>query len=481
MEVDGIWWSSRSSKPMFALFAWAGSIPASSVLIDMNKFAQIPQLEKLLSEKNLIELSAKIGRVNVLKEADEFLQEIREKLKKDKNFEVPTITACAEIVEKKCYPILRSLITSVVNATGVILHTNLGRSPLPKGAWSEAEKIASEYSSIEFDLTGGKRGKRFEFLTSSLSALLGTEDSVLVNNNAAAVFLLLKALAEGREVIVSRGQQVQIGGGFRIPEILKAAGCKLVEVGTTNITTLSDISSAINENTAMVLAVHCSNYRIRGFAKFPSLAEIKKVLPEGVIFAVDQGSGNLDLQVDGEMTVREILKSGADLVCFSGDKIFGGPQAGWITGKKTLIKKIATHQLMRTYRVGRTVASLMQVCLVRYLNNKASISKKALNQNIDEIKQRCENIVANVKEKFGTKVSVVEAGFSLGGGSTPDLSFPSYAVCISKRAKYLQEALRNLPRPIITVIENDTLLIHLISVDEVDDKYITSSLLEVKV
>lgn len=447
----------------------------------MNKFAQIPQLEKLLSEKVLVELASKIGRITVAKEADVFLQSLRAELHSDAAYEVPSIETCAEFVEKQCRPIVRSLITSVVNATGVILHTNLGRSPLPKGAWLEAEKIASEYSSIELDLTGGKRGKRFEFLNASLSTLLGTEDSVIVNNNAAAVFLLLKALADGKEVIVSRGQQVQIGGGFRIPEILSAAGCKLVEVGTTNITTLADITNAITENTAMVLAVHCSNYRIRGFTKFPTFAEIKKALPENIIFAVDQGSGNFDLHIEEEDSLREIIKSGADVVCFSGDKIFGGPQAGWITGKKTLIKKISTHQLMRTYRVGRAVASLMQVCLVRYLNGEKSVAKNALQQDSKIIEERCREIEAALKEKFADAVSVVEARFSLGGGSTPDITFPTYAVQITRKAKEIKEALRNLPRPIIAIVENSSLIIHPVSIDKSDDEYVIHALQNITV
>lgn len=444
----------------------------------MNKFAQIPQLEKLLSEKTLVKLSAKIGRVNIIKVADTYLAELRKKLKTGEIDTVPSISECALEVEKKCYPIIRSLITNVVNATGVILHTNLGRSPLPKDVWREAEENASSYSSIEFDLTRGKRGSRFAFLTHSMSELVGTEASLILNNNAAAVFLLLKALAEGGEVIVSRGQQVQIGGGFRIPEILKAAGCKLVEVGTTNITTISDITSAITEDTKMVLAVHCSNYKIRGFTKSPSLSEIKKSLPKNIILAVDQGSGNLDLHIEGEATVRDIIKNGADLVCFSGDKIFGGPQAGWITGKKHLVEKISKHQLMRTYRVGRAVASLMQACLLRYLNGEKSPASIALAQNPETIKIRCEKVTESLKEKKNLKATVVLAEFSLGGGSTPDVTFPTYAIKLTgkKSPDKIKNTLRDLARPIIVIVENDTVLVHLVSVAESDDNYIANAL-----
>lgn len=447
----------------------------------MNKFAQIPQLEKLLSEKRLVELAKKIGRMNIVSVAGTYLAKLRGKLKAGEISFVPSISECALEVEKECYPIVRSLITNVVNATGVILHTNLGRSPLPKGVWQEAESIASSYSSIEFDLTRGKRGSRFSFLTHSMSLLVGTEASIILNNNAAAVFLLLKALAEGGEVIVSRGQQVQIGGGFRIPAILKAAGCKLVEVGTTNITTISDITSAITENTKMVLAVHCSNYRIRGFTKFPNFSQIKKSLPKDIIFAIDQGSGNLDLHIEEEATIRELVKTGADLVCFSGDKIFGGPQAGWITGKKSLINKISKHQLMRTYRVGRAVASLMQACLIRYLNSEKSPASCLLVQDPEDIKIRCNELADALKTKQNLKAEVIPAQFSLGGGSTPDIGFPTYAVKLTgkKSPDQIKNILRDLQRPIIVIVENDAIIVHLISVQKDDDEYIAKALSEI--
>ena len=188
--------------------------------------------------------------------------------------------------------------------------------------------------------------------------------ALMLNNNAAAVFLLLKALAAGKEVIVARGQQVQIGGGFRIPDILREAGCTLVEVGATNITTTADIIDALTADTAMVLWVHTSNYRIRGFTAQPSLSEIRKALPSEVLLAVDQGSGNIALNLEEEPSVSALLKEGADIVCFSGDKLLGGPQCGWIVGKKEPIAAIARHPLMRTYRVGRAVAALMEETLV---------------------------------------------------------------------------------------------------------------------
>ena len=255
------------------------------------------------------------------------------------------------------------------------------------------------------------------------------------------------------------------------------AGCRLVEVGTTNITTVHDIKKAVNENTAMVLWVHTSNYKIRGFTEQPSIKEIKSILPEHIILAVDQGSGNLFLNIPEEPSVSSLLKEGADLVCFSGDKILGGPQAGWIVGKADYVQTISSNQLMRTYRVGRAVASLMQETLVYYLNQGESAAQKAVNADTKKIKQRAEKIA----ERLGPeKAEVTEKPFSLGGGSTPDAGFASWAVKIKskKTAEKIKTELRNRPVPIIGFIENDSFYIHPIGINEKDDEYVAESLNE---
>ncbi|UTD06683.1 L-seryl-tRNA(Sec) selenium transferase [Treponema denticola] len=438
-----------------------------------NPLARIPQVEKLLNEDILKNTTALIGRPFVVKKASEYLEDIRKKARA--GGDVPSLKACAEEINKLCRPIILTKITPVINATGIILHTNLGRSPLPENIWDRAKETASGYSSIEMDLRDGNRGKRFEFLNDCMSLLTGAEDALILNNNAAAVFLMLKALAGGKEVIVSRGQQVQIGGGFRIPEILEMAGCKLIEVGTTNITSLKDIQKAINENTAMVLWVHTSNYKIRGFTEQPSISEIKAILPQNIILAVDQGSGNLSLNVPEEPTVSSIIKEGADLVCFSGDKILGGPQAGWIVGKKSLVQTVAKNQLMRTYRVGRAVASLMQECLILYLNGGESAAQRALLLDQKKIKKRAEKIIASLKSGAG---ELVQKNFSLGGGSTPDTGFSSWAVKLNtkKPCEKLKTNLREMPIPIIGFIEEDSFYIHPASIEEKYDEYVIESL-----
>ena len=327
------------------------------------------------------------------------------------------------------------------------------------------------------DLEDGKRGQRFPFAVEAMSTLVRAEAALMLNNNAAAVFLLLKALASGKEVIVARGQQVQIGGGFRIPDILREAGCTLVEVGTTNITTLEDITAAVTEQTAMVLWVHTSNYKIRGFTEQPALSAIRKALPPEVILAVDQGSGVISLSLQDEPTVPALLKEGADLVCFSGDKVFGGPQCGWITGKKDLIALIARHPLMRTYRVGRAVAALMEETLVHYLNNGKSAAAEALLLDPAVIKKRSEKLVRKLPS--GT-ACVVPYPFSLGGGSTPDEAFPSWAIMLhTHKPEAVKTALRFCSIPIIAIISEDRLLLHLAAVNPADDAYLIQELQEI--
>lgn len=222
----------------------------------------------------------------------------------------------------------------MLNGTGVILHTNMGRSPLFPEAWDAVRDLNTRYSNLELELQTGKRGVRSGLIPELLRILTGSEAALVVNNNAAAVLLTLSALAKDREVIVSRGQQIQIGGGFRIPEILALSGARLVEVGTTNITTPSDYLSALTERTAFVLVVHTSNFRIRGFASHPSVKVLADQLPPTVGLVVDQGSGVTTERIPGETCVRRYLEDGAHLVCFSADKVLGGPQAGIVLGRQ---------------------------------------------------------------------------------------------------------------------------------------------------
>lgn len=432
----------------------------------------IPQIEKLLNTKILSQCIDEIGRSNVSVIASDYLDEVRQAVKA--GGDVPSFDECVCAVLARCANFSRRRIKRVVNATGVALHTNLGRSPLPQKAWDVAKLKGAEYSSIEMDLYSGKRGGRFQFLREGMAKLLDAESSIILNNNAAAVFLMLKALAEGKKVIVPRGQQVQIGGGFRVPEIMAMAGVQLVEVGTTNITTIEDIKNAITDDVAMVLYVHTSNYKIRGFTEMPSIREIKENLPSNVILAVDQGSGNLFFNIPDEPTCKSILKEGADLVCFSGDKLFGGPQAGWIVGKECYTDLIAKHQLMRTYRIGKAVASLMEEVLIHYLNGGKPFAIQLLEKDKEETRRRVASIVDKLPQNIA---KVKEATFSLGGGTSPDVTFPTYAIELDvENPEHLKHYLRTLPTPIIAIISDSSLLLHLVTVKESDDYYILQSL-----
>lgn len=454
------------------MFGLIKNLGVRDSFVKKTPFMSIPQIEKLLNNKTLSQCVDEIGRSNVSAIASGYLDEVRQAVKSGSD--VPSFDECVNEVVRRCSHFSRKRIKRVVNATGVALHTNLGRSPLPQRVWDAAKLKGAEYSSIEMDLYSGKRGGRFQFLTEGMAKLLDAESALVLNNNAAAVFLMLKSLAEGKKVVVPRGQQVQIGGGFRVPEIMAMAGVQLVEVGTTNITTIDDIKNAISEDVAMVLYVHTSNYKIRGFTEMPSIKEIRENIPEDVILAVDQGSGNLFFNIPDEPTAKNILKSGADLVCFSGDKLLGGPQAGWVVGKKCYTSRIAKHQLMRTYRIGKAVAALMEEVLVHYLNGGKPFAIQALEKDVEEIKRRATSIVDKLPQDIA---KVREAVFSLGGGTSPDVTFPTYAIelCVEDAEK-LKNHLRSLQTPIIAIISESLVLLHLITVKESDDFYILDSL-----
>ena len=315
------------------------------------QLSNIAQVDKLLNQKEISLFNNVLSRPVVTEIVREEIDLYRKKVIQQ------NITANPEELFQSIIHALESLsirrIQPLINATGIVVHTNFGRSPFPLAAWKDIEDIVCRYSNLELNLSSGKRGNRMGVLGRILSVCFGGESNIVVNNNAAAMHLILKAFAKGKEVIVSRSEQVQIGGGFRIPEILEESGAILRDVGTTNITTLDDYLGAINENTAMVLIVHQSNYYIEGFTQRVDAKVLASRLPPHVMLVVDQGSGNQIANVPGEPTVSHYLKAGADLVCFSGDKMLGGPQSGIILGKKDHVDKPAKHPMMRVFRPGK--------------------------------------------------------------------------------------------------------------------------------
>jgi L-seryl-tRNA(Ser) seleniumtransferase len=365
---------------------------------------------------------------------------------------------------------------AVINATGVILHTNLGRAPLSTATIQAMQDVAENYSTLEYDLQKGQRGSRLIHAESVLQKLLGVEAAVVVNNNASAVLLVLSALANRKRVVISRTQLVEIGGGFRVPDVMKQSGAKLVEVGTTNKVRLSDYKEALQEPTALVMRAHRSNFKIVGFTEEPQLKEIVDAAHQANVSVVDDlGSGALlDTVKYGfahEPTVQESLAAGVDLVCFSGDKLLGGPQAGIIVGKKNLIEKIKKHPLARAVRADKTCLAGLTATLLHYLKDEAEREIpiwRMMSLTLEQIKVRAETW----REALG-RGEVTESESAVGGGSLPDESTSTFVFVLNVKSpdKFMKK-LREAQPPVIARVENDTILFDPRTVFE-DDKLLS--------
>jgi L-seryl-tRNA(Ser) seleniumtransferase len=324
----------------------------------------------------------------------------------------------------------------VINGTGVIVHTNLGRAPVSRQTADAMALAASRYTPLELELETGRRGGRMVEISRLLRALTGAESSLVVNNNAAAVLLVLSALCSGREVIVSRSQAIEIGGGFRIPEVLAQSGARLVEVGTTNRTYVRDYAAAITPQSAAILSVHWSNFRIVGFTAQPQLAELAELAHQhGLLLIEDLGSGALlDTAPFGlahEPTVGEALAAGVDLVCFSGDKLLGGPQAGIVSGKWELVSRVAAHPLARAVRADKTTLAGIAATLRHYLSGEALHTVpvwRMISAPLDQLDARCRSWLSRLGQPPG--LAVVESQATVGGGSLPGETLPSRALAI---------------------------------------------------
>ena len=359
----------------------------------------------------------------------------------------------------------RPSLINVVNATGVVLHTNLGRAGLSPSACANVMKIAKGYSTLEYNVKKGARGSRHSHVESLICKITGAEAAMVVNNNAAATMLCLSAMAEDKEVIVSRGELVEIGGSFRIPDIMARSGAKLVEVGTTNKTKIADYKHAITEETAAIMKVHTSNYRIVGFTAEADLAELTALGKEsGLPVIYDMGSGLLvDLSSYGikEPTVGESLKTGIDVILFSGDKLMGGPQAGIIAGKKSLINQMKNHPLARVVRIDKmTLAALESTCRT-YLDQEKALKEipalRMLSEDIQSMRSRGEQLKALLDDSMFFKCRVVEAAEQVGGGSAPTTELKGIAVKRETEipAEKIERLLRKNNIPIIARIIRD--------------------------
>jgi L-seryl-tRNA(Ser) seleniumtransferase len=364
----------------------------------------------------------------------------------------------------------------VINATGVIIHTNLGRAPLADAARARVLELGGGYTNLEYDLERGIRGSRAVHAELLLTRITGAEAAAVVNNNAGATLLVLAALAGGREVIISRGELVEIGGGFRVPDVLAQSGAILREVGTTNRTRAGDYSAAIGDRTALILRVHPSNFRIEGFTARPSLDELAALAHRFELPLVeDLGSGALAPLVKDEPLVADSLRAGADVVCFSGDKLLGGPQAGILVGRRDLIDRIRTHPLMRALRVDKLTYAALEATLIEYLAGRATQSvpvARMLSMRVEEVEARARELADRLRAR-GWQVEVLDGRSTIGGGSAPGVELPTKLVALSRAgesADTTEAALRHRRLPVIGRIERDRVVLDLRTVDPADDR-----------
>ncbi len=375
--------------------------------------------------------------------------------------------------------VARGSLRPVVNATGVVIHTNLGRAPLADAALDRVAAVARGYATLEYDLAAGSRGSRSVHAEGLLTAITGAEAAVVVNNNAAAVLLLLAAVARGREVVISRGELVEIGGGFRVPEVMAQSGAVLREVGTTNRTRVSDYVAASGPATALWLRVHPSNFRIDGFTERPGLAAlVAAARAAGVPVAEDLGSGNLDPASPWEPTVQGSIAAGVDVVCVSGDKLLGGPQAGIVVGRKALVDRLRAHPLMRALRVDKLTYAALEATLVEYWAGRAHATVpvlRMLHAPVEAVRARAA-AVAEALRASGWQADVIDGESAIGGGSAPGVTVPTALVRLAWpgwSADRLETWLRERDTPIIARIHDDAVVLDLRTVAEGDDEYLS--------
>ncbi len=438
---------------------------------------QIPSVDELLAQERLAALSKRVDRNLVVEVARAVLADLRARIAEDLNWTAIRLDGASveELISAQVEKILSRSLQPVINATGVILHTNLGRAPLPETVVNEFRRTAIQYSNLEYDLEAGTRGKRDVHTAELLTRLTGAEAAIIVNNCAAAVLVTLAALARGGEVIVSRGELIEIGDGFRIPEIMDQSGAVLREVGTTNRTRLADYENAINEKTRLLLRVHPSNFKVTGFTDKPSLEELVALSQRsGLPLVEDLGSGCLvDLSEYGinEPTVRQSVEAGVSLVMFSGDKLLGGPQAGIIAGKKELIARVRRYPLFRALRVDKLSIAALEATLGAYLRAAWDEipTMRMIRATPQELKRRAENFIRELRPELPldeVEIEIADGSSLAGGGSTPAQSLPTKIIRIAS-ARYsatkLEQRLHRAPAGISVIarVEDDRLILDL--------------------
>lgn len=428
---------------------------------------ELPSVDRLLRLPVAVDLVAEYGRSLTLEALRTILEENRQAILQQQDKEVPANAMLVHMAREWLENLLLPTLRPVINATGVIVHTNLGRAPLSQAAMQAINAAATGYATLEYDLAAGQRGSRSVHAEELLVRLLGAEAATVVNNNAAATFLMLTALCQGKEVIISRGQLVEIGGGFRVPDVMAQSGARLVEVGTTNRTHLADYEAAISENTAAILVAHHSNFKIIGFTMEPSLAELGELAKRrGILLLYDQGSGAIldtaPYGIDHEPMVQEGLAAGCDVVTFSGDKLLGGPQAGILCGRADLLARLKKHPLARAVRADKLCLAGLAATLTHYLTNSAVAEVpvwRMLAYPLSDLAATAETWAARLQEQ-GFSAAVLDGVSTVGGGSVPGSSMPTRLVAIScASVEELAAGLRRQANPVIGRIQDGRFLL----------------------
>lgn len=462
----------------------AGSRESGNAIESPRTSSHPPSMESLLSSPKAAELASKYGR-EAVKHA------LRAAISAGNTEATELLGAAARALVRSFEPTLKR----AINGTGVLLHTNLGRAPLADRAREAISAVASGYSTLEYDAETGARGRRQDHVRALATQLFGAADALLVNNNAAAVLLALSGLARGSGVLISRGELVAIGGSFKIPEILEASGARLVEVGTTNRTTIEDYRRAVTPDVALLLTVHPSNYEIRGYTRRPTSAELAGLAAERKIpWVHDQGTGCVvpleEFGVAGEPTVEHCLSWGASIVTFSGDKLFGGPQAGFLVGEGKLVAALSAHPLARALRPDKLTLAALAATLSDWITGRWTEFPiyRAAAQSLEVLEERGERIrteTGNRESGIGRASSgslaleVVPSETLFGGGTSPEKRFPSRAIAVrhtGMRADALAARLRALPEPILGRIEEDLLRLDLRTILPSEDARVASAL-----
>lgn len=427
----------------------------------MNDLRSLPSVDHLLKIEQVLDWVSSFGRPLTLDALRLTLEEVRAAYAKGQPIpgEADLLVQARRHLEDWTAPTLQA----VINASGVILHTNLGRAPLSAEAMQAAQSVAMGYSTLEYDLHKGKRGSRLVHAEALLRRLTGAEAAVVVNNNAAAVMLTLSALARRRAVVIARSQLVEIGGGFRVPDVMKQSGARLLEVGTTNRIHVSDYRDALEQKPALFLHAHRSNFRIVGFTGEPALDEIAGVAhAAGIPLVDDLGSGSLlDTARYGlghEPTVQESLAAGADLVCFSGDKLLGGPQAGIIIGRAALVKKLKKHPLARAFRADKLCLAALTATLLHYLKDEAEQKIpiwRMIATSLSQVQTRAEAW----RQELGVG-EIISSESTVGGGSLPGETLPTSLLALPARSPdRLAGRLRQAQPPVIARVQDDRLVL----------------------